>query len=67
MAESKRFTLNKEDLSSLFRGLVITMLGAGLTYLTEAVAKVDFGVYTPLVVPAFALLVNFVRKFVAGK
>ena len=67
MAESKRYTLNKADLESLTKGLLITMAGAGLTYLTEYLSKQDFGDYTPIVMTGMALLVNLVRKLVAGK
>lgn len=65
--QSKRFTLNKADLISLGKGLLITLAGAALTYLSENVAKMDFGEMTPLVVALFALVVNFCRKFLAGK
>ncbi len=66
MAESKRYTLNKADLESLTKGLLITMAGAGLTYLTEYLSKQDFGDLTPVVMTGMAFLVNFVRKFMSG-
>lgn len=64
---SQKFSLNKTDLKSLFRGLVITLCGAFLTYVAENVGKVDFGTYTPFVVAIIALGVNTGRKFISGK
>jgi len=67
MKESKKFTLNKNDLKSLFVGLLITLAGAALTFLAENLGDVDFGVYTPFVVPVLALLINTGRKFLLGR
>ena len=39
--ESKRFSLNKQDLISIAKGLGITLAGAALTYLSEAIVKID--------------------------
>ena len=64
---SKKYTLNRTDLESLGRGLLITLAGAALTFIAEQLPNVDFGIYTPYVVPVFALLVNVGRKFLAGK
>jgi hypothetical protein len=43
-------------------GALIAGAGAGLTYLTANIANVDFGSYTPIVVSAFSIGVNFLRK-----
>lgn len=63
---SKKYTLNRADLESLGRGLLITLAGAALTFLADNIGKVDFGEATPFVVAVFALLVNTARKFLAG-
>jgi len=62
---TERFNLTSYDWKSLLIGLGITLLGAGLTYLSEAVTKVDFGVYTPLIMTVWAFLVNAIRKFIS--
>ena len=64
---SPRFTLNKIDLIAIGKGLLITLGGATLTYLTQIVTNSNFGVYTPIVMTAWALFVNVVRKYVGGK
>lgn len=64
---SKKFTLNKEDFKKVLVGLLIAMGGAGATYLTDFIANTDFGEYTPLVVAAWSVVINLVRKFLTGK
>lgn len=65
--ESKKYSLNKADVISLTKGLLITLAGATLTYLSTVITKVDFGANTPFVVAMFSLLVNTARKFLAGQ
>lgn len=65
MANSKRFRLNKEDLIKILIGLCIAMAGAGLTYLTDIIANVDFGEYTPMAVAGWSVIVNLVRKLIS--
>ena len=65
--QSERFSLNKLDYIAILKGLLITLLGAALTYLSEYVTKLDFGDYTPIVLTGFALLVNTIRKYITGK
>ena len=62
---SKRFTLNKEDLTRIAIGAGVATGGALLTYLAELVPQFDFGDYTPIVVAGFSILVNVVRKYLA--
>lgn len=63
MPESKKYSLNKSDLLSVGRGLLIACIGAVLTYLTEQIPNIDFGAYTPIVVAAWGVIANIVRKF----
>jgi len=65
--ESPKYRLNKADLISVGRGLLIACGGAALTYLTETIAKFDFGPYAPVVVAGWSVIVNIVRKFLAGE
>lgn len=64
---SKKYQLNKTDLESLGKGLLITLAGAFLTFLAQVSTQIDFGVYTPFVVAILALVVNTGRKFLQGK
>ncbi len=59
---SKRFNLSREDWESLGRGLLITLVGAALTYVSETLPNIDFGVWTPVVVALYSVLANFIRK-----
>lgn len=65
--ESKQFTLNKTDFIAIGKGLLITLGGALLTYLSEVVTQINFGGYTPIVLTVWALLINVARKYVTGK
>lgn len=65
--ESKKYKLNKEELKSLWRGLLITLGGALLTFMAENIPNVDFGQWTPFVVSFSALGINSVKKWLEGK
>jgi len=64
--ESKKFALNREDVSSIGKGLFIACAGATVTYLSEVILKIDFGAYTPAVVALCSVIVNIVRKYLSG-
>ena len=61
---SSGFTVNKDDLKKLGKGMLIALAGAALTYGSEWVSGTDFGVWTPIVAAGWAVAANFVRKFV---
>lgn len=63
MNTSKRFKLNLVDLKKIGVGALIAIIGAALTYGSEIITEVDFGVYTPMVMASWSVLVNIVRKF----
>ena len=65
--ESEKYSLNKEDLKSLGKGLLIAMAGAVLTYLTEQIPNVDFREWTPIVVAFWSVAVNVARKYLGGR
>lgn len=65
--QSKKYTLNKADLQSIGRGLLITLAGALVTYLIEVLPQIDLGEYGVFIVPIAALLLNTARKYLAGK
>ena len=51
----------------MLKGLLITMTGAACTYLTSFLTATDFGVYTPIIMTGWALVVNLVRKYIGGE
>ena len=55
---------SKQAMLKVLKGAGIAAVGAGLTYLLEAGASLDFGEFTPLVVAGLSVLVNVVRKLV---
>jgi len=62
-----RYKLNKEDLVKVLTGFGIAMLGAALTYLSQAVLDIDWGIYTPAVTAGASVLVNLARKWLQSK
>lgn len=54
----------KENLIKIAKGAGIAGIGAILVYLTEAIPGIDFGIYTPIAVAIFSILVNYVRKVI---
>ncbi len=67
MKQSKRGRLNELDYHKIGTGLIIALSGAALTYLSEVIVQIDFGVYTALVVAVWSVLVNAVRKLWQGR
>ena len=61
---SNSFSLSKEDLNKLGKGMLIAISGAVLTYGTEWIAGTSFGLWTPLVVAGWSVAANMLRKFV---
>lgn len=64
--QSTKYSLNLADLHSLVRGLLITLAGALLVWLLKVLPNIDFGSYTPFVVPLAAFLVNTCLKYIDG-
>lgn len=62
---SKKYQLSLEDLKKIGIGALIAVGGAFLTYLCDLIPNIDFGVWTPIVVSGFGVLINFARKFLA--
>jgi len=65
--ESKRYTLNQDDLIKITTGAGLALGGALVTYLTEIVGQIDLGEWTPVFVAVMSVLINAFRKFLAGK
>lgn len=61
------YGLNKADLEAIGKGLLIALVGAAVTYGSSVVTKVDFGVYTPLVVAFWSVVANAIRKVADGQ
>jgi len=64
-SNSPRFVLNKVDWVQIGKGLLIAIVGAGLTYLTEWLTSADLGSWTPVVVAGWSVITNIVRKWIA--
>ena len=56
----------QEKLIKILKGAGIAAVGAALTYLTEALPTVELGDWTPVVVGAWSIVVNVLRKLIAG-
>jgi hypothetical protein len=64
---SRALMLNGTDVSKVVKGLVIALAGAGITYGTEQIPGIDFGVWTPIVAAGWATVVNLLRKWIADQ
>ena len=55
---SASLKLNKTDLKKIAVGAAIAASGAVLTYATDIIPQIDWGVYKPVIVAIAAILVN---------
>lgn len=60
---SKKYEMNKEDMTKVAVGLGIALGGAALTFAADMIPNIDFGVYTPMVVALSSTLINLARKW----
>jgi hypothetical protein len=61
------FTFDAETLIKISKGAVIAGLGAGLIFLLQGVAGMDFGVYTPIAVALSSIAINAIREYIRGQ
>lgn len=47
-------------------GALIAISGTLLTYITQVITGADFGVWTPLVVSAWSIISNIIRKYLSN-
>ena len=60
--ESKKYRLNRKELTKIGKGAGIAAGGAALTYLLVVITEVDFGLQTPIIVAIGSILINAVLK-----
>ena len=65
MEGSEKYNLNNIDWKKIGVGAMIATIGTLLTYLTQVVGQVDFGLYAPVVVWALSIGTNIVRKWIS--
>lgn len=63
---SQLFKLNELDWQKIGNGALIVVISALLTYLSEWLPKIDFGVAIPLVMAFWGIVVNVVRKWLTN-
>jgi len=56
------FNLSTENWQKVMKGAMIASVGAGLTYLSQALTGMEFGTLTPIITAAMAVLTNIIRK-----
>ncbi len=64
--ETKKYSLNQQDLLKILIGACIAVGGALLTYLAGIITQIDFGIYTPIIVALASILINAARNFLKG-
>ncbi len=67
MKESKKYTLNKDDVERIGMGALVALGGAGLTYASQVLTQSDFGQWTPIVVVVAGVAINAGRKYLDGR
>ena len=65
--QSTKFSLNTLDWKKIGMGALVAVVWTLLTYATDLIPNVDFGVYTPIVVAGFSIIANVVRKRIEGQ
>ena len=66
MENSKLLKLDSFDWGKVGKGLLIAISGAILTYLTDLIPTIDFGVWTPMVMAFWSIVVNIVQKLLTN-
>lgn len=64
MDASPRGKLNANDWRKIGMGLAMAVVGAILTYVTEALPNVELGSMQPVVMAGWSVLANLVRKWI---
>jgi hypothetical protein len=62
---SQKYSLNKEDMLKIGKGACIALGGTLATYLLDVLTQIDMGVYTPVVVSIFSILINTFSKWIS--
>lgn len=62
---SKKYSLNKADLTKIVKGACIALGGTLATYLLDILTQIDIGIYTPIVVSIFSILLNTFLKWLS--
>ena len=63
---SKLLKLNLIDWKKVGKGLLIAVFGAILTYLSDLIPTIDFGMWTPMVMAFWSIVVNIVQKLLTN-
>lgn len=61
---SSAFTIDVDDIIKVAKGAVLVGSSAALTYVAQNLGNVDFGVYGPVMVPVFSVVLDTVIKWV---
>lgn len=64
---SPKYRFNSEDLGKIGRGALLAMGGALVVYATDLLPMVEWGQWTPIATGVGAILLNTVRKWLAGQ
>jgi len=64
---SPRGVFNKSDLIALLKGAAIAGGGVALARLAEGLPSVDFGPYSDIIAAVIMIVINAVRKWLAGQ
>ena len=60
---SPKMRLIGQDLTKIGKGALIASAGTALFYILEALPGVDFGKWTPIIIPFLSVITNLIRKW----
>ena len=63
---STQFSLNAVDWKKVATGAGIAIVGALLTYVTQVIASLEPGPWTPVIVAGWSVIVNIAKKWITG-
>lgn len=63
---SNFLSINREDFKKICMGALVAIVGALLTYLTDLIPNIDYGAWTPIVMAAWSVIANLVRKWLTN-
>ena len=64
---SDKYSLDTFDWKKVLIGAGVAGTGALLTYITQVVTNLEPGIWTPIIVSAWSIFANIVRKWLEGK
>jgi hypothetical protein len=63
----EKYSFDSVTMKKIGTGALIAGAGAILTYISQNIAQVNYGIYTPMVVSLLSIAVNALREYIKGE